>query len=222
MTLTKWLVYLSLLVGGVILLGDAVTVILTYLNGEITLRFILKALTLLIVVGGAFYYYILDAKLYWVTHESQSKLYAGVVSVVVIVIFALGFTHSDTPTVVREKATDELQTQNLQDMQWRIEDHYRINKILPTDTAQLYVGIPAVVAPEGREAYTYEVVDEDTYKLCATYLYPSQVSTGRDVAVPVSTSPDMLTNPYNNWDHGKGNTCFERTLQKENFPLQKM
>src|SRR5690606_2430047 len=75
--LTKWLVYLSLLVGGLILLGDLVTVVLTYLNGEITLRFILKAATLLLVIGAAFFYYILDARNYWNNHEKESKLYAA-------------------------------------------------------------------------------------------------------------------------------------------------
>jgi hypothetical protein len=41
------LVYLSLLVGGGVLLGDLVAVILAFLNGEITTRFILKAGVLL-------------------------------------------------------------------------------------------------------------------------------------------------------------------------------
>ncbi len=52
--LTKWLLYLSLLVGGGVLLGDAVVVILNFLEGEITMRFLLKAVTLFLVVGVAF------------------------------------------------------------------------------------------------------------------------------------------------------------------------
>jgi hypothetical protein len=48
------LVYLSLLVGGGVLLGDLVAIILAFLNGEITTRFILKAGVLLVVVGAAF------------------------------------------------------------------------------------------------------------------------------------------------------------------------
>ena len=215
LTLTKWLIYLSLLIGSLILLGDLVTLVLTYLNGEITLRFILKASAVLIVIGGALYYYLCDAKGYWVTHESQSKIYAGVTTLLVGVVLVLGFTHSDTPKEVREKAADDIQTQNIQDIQWRIEDHYRINKSLPVDIAVLYVGIPVPSAPEGREAYSYQRLDEDTYKLCATYLYPSQITKGVDVAEPASTKPDTLTNPYNNWDHGTGETCFERSISPD-------
>ena len=40
---TKWLVYLSLLVGGGVILGDLVAVILGFLNGELTTRFMLKS-----------------------------------------------------------------------------------------------------------------------------------------------------------------------------------
>lgn len=211
LTLTKWLVYLSLLVGGCILLGDLVTVILTYLNGDVTLRFILKAVTLLLVIGAAFYYYIKDAKGYWNNHEKESKLYAAGASVVVIAVLVLGFMHSETPKQVREMKLDDQQTQNLQDMQYRIEDHFRINKALPANTQMLYVGVEEPKAPEGRTAYSYKTIDTDTYQLCATFAYPSQAMS-KDAQRPVETAPDGTKNPYNNWDHGAGLTCFERTV----------
>lgn len=211
LTLTKWLVYLSLLVGGCVLLGDLVTVIFTYLNGEVTLRFILKALTLLVVIGSAFYYYILDAKGHWNTHEKESKIYAAAASIIVLGALVLGFTQSDTPKQVREMKLDDQQTQNLQDIQYRIEDHYRINNALPANTKMLYVGVTEPTAPEGRDAYTYTTIDTDTYELCATFAYPSQTTDGSitKATVPVT---DILKNPYNNWDHGAGKTCFERTV----------
>jgi hypothetical protein len=206
--LTKWLVYLSLLVGGVILLGDLVAVILTYLNGEITLRFILKAAALLVVIGAAFSYYIMDAKSYWNAHEKESKRYAAAASVAVAVVLALGFTHTETPSSVREIRLDEQQVQNLQDMQYRIEDHYRVNKSLPTDIGGLYIGTEMPQAPDGREPYSYNVTGSDTYELCATFAYPSQVD-GKIEPMPVT---EPVKNPYNNWDHAAGRTCFERTI----------
>lgn len=219
LTLTKWLVYLSLLVGGVILLGDLVVVINTYLNGEITLRFILKAFALLFVIGCAFYYYILDAKMYWHTHEQHSKMYAAGASVAVLIVLALGINNSATPSEVREMRLDEQQIQALQDMQWRIEDHYRINNTLPAETSPLYIGMEAPVAPEGRDVYTYKAIDADTYELCATFKYPSQTATGRDVTEPYVVEYEAVKNPYNNWDHGAGKTCFERTIIKEKIVI---
>lgn len=212
LVLTKWLVYLSILVGGCILLGDLVVVILTYLNGEVTLRFILKAGALMLVIGAALYYYLQDAKLYWNTHEKESKTYAAGASLIAIAVLALGFMNSDTPKEVREMKLDDQQTQSLQEMQYRIEDHYRINKSLPEDTTMLYVGGTEPTAPEGRDAYTYKIVDGDTYELCATFAYPSQ-TTGMSVTEPSRISPEeAIKNPYNNWDHTAGKTCFERTV----------
>jgi len=212
LVLTKWLVYLSLLVGGAILLGDLVTVILTYLNGEVTLRFILKAVSLLVIIGAAFYYYILDARGYWNTHEKDSQLYAGGAAIVVIVALVFGFMHSDTPKEARDMKLDQEQINDLSDMEWRINDHYQINKSLPATIQELYVGIPTPEAPEGREAYSYSIVDEDTYELCATFTNPS-MDNGNTVTRPMPAVMDeSMKNPYNNWDHGEGRTCFERTV----------
>jgi len=58
----KWLTYLTLFVAAITLVGDLVTVIYTFLGGEITTRFILKAVTVLVVAGVVFYYYLTDIK----------------------------------------------------------------------------------------------------------------------------------------------------------------
>jgi len=211
LTLTKWLVYLSLLAGGAILLGDLVAVILAYLNGEITLRFILKALTLLVVIGTAFYYYILDARNFWNAHEKESKLYAGLASCVVIASLVLGFLNSETPKEVRNMKLDDQQLQDLQDMEWRINEFYSNKDVLPGSIEELYVGIPVPTAPEDRDAYEYKVVDEDTYELCATFTHSSQQGVSAARPMPAMMGDTAMKVPYNTWDHGEGKTCFERT-----------
>jgi hypothetical protein len=60
----KWLVYFTLFAAAVIIMGDFVTLIYTFLNGEITTRFILKVITFLIVVGSIFGYYFHDLRKY--------------------------------------------------------------------------------------------------------------------------------------------------------------
>lgn len=213
LTLTKWLVYLSLLVGGGILLGDFVALILTYLNGEITLRFILKAAVLSFVIGLPFYYYILDARGYWNTHEKNSKLFALGASLVVLFVLVLGFLNGDTPTEVRQMRLDQEQTNDLSDMQWRIEDHYRVSGSLPAEIAPLYIGMDIPTAPESREAYTYTILDEDTYELCATFALPSSGTDAQDMGSSKAIQEELSRNAYNNWDHEAGRTCFERTIE---------
>lgn len=210
---TKWLVYLSLLVGGGVLLGDLVAVILAFLNGEITTRFILKAGVLLVVVGAAFYYYLQDARGYWTAREKMSIYYAGAMSAVVFLSLALGFTHIETPAQVREMKLDETQVMDLQNMQYRIEDYARVNNTLPAAVEELYVGVEAPVAPEDREAYSYKTTEKG-FELCATFAYPSQNPDIYSYPADVSSelTKTMAIKGGNNWDHKDGRYCFERVV----------
>lgn len=54
----RWLTYLALVVAAIVVLSDAVFVIDALIRGELTLRFILDSLVLLVLSGGIFAYYL--------------------------------------------------------------------------------------------------------------------------------------------------------------------
>ena len=56
----KWLTYAALFVAALVFFGDAVVVVYSFLMGEVTLRFILKGLTVACVAGTVFSYYLHD------------------------------------------------------------------------------------------------------------------------------------------------------------------
>jgi len=58
----KWLTYLTLLVAAGVIIGDLITLIYNLLAGELTLRFILKVLTVLLIAGLIFGYYLWDLR----------------------------------------------------------------------------------------------------------------------------------------------------------------
>ena len=58
----KWLIYLTLFITSLIIVGDLISVINIFLGGEITVRFVLKALSILVVAGAIFSYYLDDVK----------------------------------------------------------------------------------------------------------------------------------------------------------------
>ena len=60
----KWLVYFTLFVAAIIIIGSLIALVFTFLNGEITVRFLLKLLSLLFVTGSIFGYYLWDEKNY--------------------------------------------------------------------------------------------------------------------------------------------------------------
>ena len=54
----KWLTYIALVIAAIIVITDAVWFIQALIRGELTLRFILDSLVLLVLGGGVFAYYL--------------------------------------------------------------------------------------------------------------------------------------------------------------------
>lgn len=213
--ITRWLIYLSLLVSGLILLGDLVVVINAFLEGEITIRFILKALAVLVVIGSAFGYYLLDAREYWLTHERESIWCGLAAAAAVAAVISFGFMNIETPSEVRERHLDEKQLTDLQEIQWRVEEYVAINQALPESLAVIYGEMPVPTAPEDRAAYRYEVTDSG-FVLCATFAAQSTSDVNknfsRPIAAPESKQPYII-NAYN-WEHAAGEFCFERIVKQ--------
>lgn len=201
--LTRWLVYLSLLAAGGVMLGDLVVLINYFLNGEITTRFLLKVLALMVVVGAAFHYYILDLKGYFKTHVTQSLYFAVGATVVVIASLLFGLTYTDAPSVVRELKIDDQQVMDLQEMQSYIESYYYNNEQLPETLTIAYDGLTPPVAPESRPAYSYIPHEGGTYELCATFSAATSESDRSYAAI----APDKNYN----WQHDAGEWCFSRS-----------
>lgn len=60
----KWLVYFTLFVSAIIIMVTAVILVNRLLDGEVTLRFLLKMLSVFFVAGSVFGYYLHDIKRY--------------------------------------------------------------------------------------------------------------------------------------------------------------
>lgn len=58
----KWLIYFTLFAAALIIIGDLVTLTNRLLEGEFTIRFILKVITVFFVSGSVFYYYFSDLR----------------------------------------------------------------------------------------------------------------------------------------------------------------
>ena len=56
----KWLTYLTLVIAAAVIIGDLIAIVSGLLGGDITIRFLLKALTIFAITGGIFGYYLLD------------------------------------------------------------------------------------------------------------------------------------------------------------------
>ena len=212
-TLARWLIYLSLLVAGGVLLGDLITLIMYFLNGEITTRFIIKVISLLVVVGSAFYYYTLDIRGYF-KHRVQHALYAAAgAGVLVLVSLVYGYQFIETPAQVREMRFDEQQVNDLHSIQSSVENYYQLHETLPADLPTAYGRIPVPTAPNDRAAYTYTVTDATHYQLCATFAAASSdLANGAPVPVAAKLNYD--------WTHDAGHWCFDRVVDTPVQPIR--
>ena len=58
----RWLTYLTLSLASAILIGDCITLVYNVLSGELTVRFVLKVLTVGVIAGSIFWYYLWDLR----------------------------------------------------------------------------------------------------------------------------------------------------------------
>jgi hypothetical protein len=65
----RWLTYLTMFIAATVLIGDVTTLVYNLLGGELTVRFVLKVLTVALIAGTAFTYYLRDLRL----DEQQSR-----------------------------------------------------------------------------------------------------------------------------------------------------
>lgn len=198
----KWLIYFTLFVGALIIGGDVISVIYNYLQGEFTSRFFLKALSLLLVTGAIFSYYLQDVKK--PIPKSRTRVYFWASVVVVGVAVIVGVVVAGSPTEERQYRLDDERLIDLQEIQYSVNSYYTTNGSLPESldilTSDQSFSVP--VDPETRDAYTYRVLDETTFELCAVF---SQ------------TNDDNLHAPvvygeYNSWTHQAGEYCFKRAV----------
>ena len=61
----RWVLYLTLFVAGITIAVDLITLINTFLGGDLTTRFVLKILVVFLIVGAGFLHFLADLRGYW-------------------------------------------------------------------------------------------------------------------------------------------------------------
>ncbi|NCS99986.1 hypothetical protein GW765_03330 [Candidatus Parcubacteria bacterium] len=229
----KWMLYLIVFLVGIILVVDLVTLVNYFVSGEITTRFILKVLVVLATakVIGAYYLVELGVFKKWKNLIVKSSMTIGPLLVLVAVV--LSFTIIGSPKDQRAWRLDQRRTDDLQSIQWQVISYWQQKEKLPEQLSELSNPISGSVVPVDPEfekglTYAYEKKTDLTFELCATFSAPMQHGWqeygGRGV-MPLPAIDMMETSVTypgefggDSWDHEEGETCFERTIDKEIYP----
>ncbi len=189
----RWGLYLTFTLAIIALAVDLVVLINTFLGGEISARFIAKALTV-IVVGGLVWWFTRREIKSTLAEEPKTarNLGWGVIGIVVILLIT-GFSYIGSPTLLRNIRDDNQREMDLQNIKYQVLNYYQSkNATLPATLEEISLGnlyggqFP--VDPATEQPYGYRVlpaksvtststrpgirpvtVQYPTFELCATF-----------------------------------------------------
>lgn len=224
----KWLVHFTLFVAAIVMTGDLVTLVYNFLGGELTARFVLKVLTVLVVAGMIFIFYLRDLKNKWALKGIRALVLAVIVAMLVAIVG--GFFTAGSPFKARLYRFDEQRVNDLQMLQGQIINYWQSKGKLPSTLADLedsISGFRVPVDPMTQSAYEYHVMigqerpgDTLKFELCANFSLPfgSQTVSRMGKFVPMD-GPYGPYGPYGaNWEHDAGRVCFTRDIDPELYP----
>jgi hypothetical protein len=209
----RWLIYITLFVAGATLAGDLITLINYFLGGDITTRFVLKVVTVFVVIGAIFVYQLYSLRDYWSEHTAKARALGIGAGVAVLATIVGGFFIIGSPQYQRDLRMDQERLRDLQRIQGQVVDYWRETERLPENLEALedpIVGFTAPTDPETNDPYEYSTTGELTFELCATFEQPSN----EQIRQPQIVAPGMTAGDEN-WSHDAGRTCFERTIDPE-------
>jgi hypothetical protein len=205
----KWLLYLTLFISAVTIIIDLITLIYNFLGGELSLRFGLKVLVVLLVAAGVFGYYLWDIRRDGKKSSQIPKLTAWIASAVVLASIVAGFFIYGSPATQRQIRFD----------QQRVLNYWQQKDALPEELTELedsLSGWQVPLDPETNEAYEYQVEGELSFKLCGYF-------TTQNKTQNISPKERIFLGSFEgNFEHGIGRECFSRTIDPELYKLDKL
>lgn len=213
----RWLVFLTLFLAGLALAIDLVTLVYYLLSGDITTRFILKVLVLLVVAGMIFGYYLMDIRRKGEISKNTKIKYAAAAAFIVLVSIGASFAIFGSPVSQRKMRFDERRENDLASIQSQVINYWQLKEKLPQSLNELndstsYFYVPT--DPETNEPYEYKTAGVLSFSLCATFGLPRQDTYNQYE----SYARPMMGK--DTWDHEIGRTCFDRTIDPKLYPPQ--
>jgi type II secretory pathway pseudopilin PulG len=206
----KWLTYFILFVTSVVMLGWFIAVVRSFLDGELTTKFILKALTAISIAALIFTFYFYDIKRPEVVNKKSGVVKAylfGSIALVVIIFIASLFI-VESPAETRNRKIDQKILESFSQIDNAISTFYNDEKKLPANLNELtqefnYITDRDLSDPITKKGFDYKVLDENTYELCAEFRSSN-------------TTEDVYYDEYSkeNWPHESGYQCIKQKVRQ--------
>ena len=180
----RTLAYITLLITSLIMVCDMVVVLMGFLNGDLTLTFILKSIVVLLLAGGVFLWYISglafeekmgssEGKLSSI-HESQWRprlAWAGFLTASLSLMLALWF--AGNPFNQRLVRLDRQRVSDLRSLQLAISRFHKKEKRLPDSLSELRSSPDSYIERTAdaitKKPYLYKQINKTSYRLGAVF-----------------------------------------------------
>ncbi len=216
MWVRRWLVVLTLFVAGVTIASDVVYLINVFLQGELSLRFALKALTFIVLPGAVFWYFLEELKGTWEHKKKLSETIALTVVVAVLILIGSAFGTIGSPFTQRLVQLDNQRIMDLTSLQSAIVYHYQRTGALPESIDTLrdpLSGFVEPLDPETKLPYVYEKTGTLSFKMCATF-----ATEGDEMTIYGKASRPNIDSDWSRFEHGIGEVCFDRPIDPKLYP----
>ncbi|MDP3875196.1 MAG: DUF5671 domain-containing protein [bacterium] len=218
----KWLIYITLFIAGGVLAGDLVTLIYYFLDGqEMTTAFLLKILSVLVVTGCIFGYYMDDLK--DKLTGTRRNIWRVVGIILVIGSIVAGFNVLGTPQSQRMYRYDSQKVSDLQNIQWQIVNYWQQKGTLPTALTELQDSISGFISPidpQTKGSYEYKKTGTLVFDLCAEFNKPTQTVNNSMAQIAYPEPMGKPGGTVDSWQHEAGRKCFQRTIDPELYPVR--
>ena len=215
----KWLIYITLFIAGAVLAGDLVVLIYQFLDGQdLTTAFLLKILSVCVVTGAIFGYYLDDLKDRLTS--TRRNIWRIVAAVLVVGSITAGFSVLGTPQSQRMLRYDSQKVSDLQNIQWQLVNYWQQKGTLPTALTALedsISGFTLPLDPQTKSPYVYKKTGAMSFDLCADF---NKLLEARNISKPQMMYPEPMNGLGDNWTHDAGEKCFSRSIDPELYPVK--
>jgi hypothetical protein len=208
----KWLTYLVLFVSSVVMIGWLIGTINSFLDGDLTLKFILKSITAIGISASIFTFFLYDIKRENVKGNKDNVVrayfYGSLVFVIAVFIASLFFVES--PSATRDRKIDQQIINNFSSLDYAINDYYNEFEKMPVSLLELKEESGHILRdedirdPESKELFEYKITGQTSFELCANFR-----TSNKD-----ENDARYRYMPENNL-HDSGYQCLERKIKSD-------
>ncbi len=209
----KWLIYLTVFLAALLLIGDLVALIYNFLGGDLTIPFILKIISVLAVGGVVFWYYLYNLKKNPGEFSPKAKIIIWSSMAIALAVIVYGFYLAGSPFKQRLVRFDSQRASDLQTIQSQTVYYWQQKNKLPQSLNDLVDNISGFTPPsdpDTNKPYEYRTTGNLSFELCAEFALPSDES-----ATPQRYAYPMGIGVKDNWNHSAGRVCFSRSIDPE-------